>query len=98
MPSIFVALAALLLRLVEPIVGRVLVALGITFITIEGFDLVLDSWATMMFTGLGDFNGAAASVISALRIVDALNVIVSATTAAFAIRGLTGGLRKMVLG
>lgn len=98
MPAILIALAALLLRLVEPIVGRVLVALGLTFITIQGFDLVLDRWVIEIGSGLGAFGGEASTVLSALRVGDAISVIVSATIAAYSIKAMTGGLRKMVLG
>lgn len=97
MPAILVALAALLLRLVEPIVGRVLVALGIMFITIEGMDIVLSEWSAHITAGMGAM-GEVAAILTLLRVGDAINIVVSATIAAYSIKAMTGGLRKMVLG
>lgn len=97
MPSILVALAALLLRVVEPIVGRVLAALGIMFVTIQGMDLVLDEWVQQIANGMGAL-GEVSGILSVLRVGDAINIVVSATIAAYAIKAMTGGLRKMVLG
>lgn len=42
--------------------------------------------------------GEVAAILTLLRVGDAINIVVSATIAAYSIKAMTGGLRKMVLG
>lgn len=80
------------------IVGRVLIALGIGFVTYTGLSASLDIFKDTFAAALGDAGPVAAGVMGTLKFDVAFSIIVAAVTARLAIRGLTGdAVKRMVL-
>lgn len=81
------------------IVGRVLVALGIGYITYQGLDIALTAFQDQVFNNL--LNGGYAEINAALNMLNigkCVNVTFSAILARNVINGLTGGkLTKSVI-
>lgn len=92
------AFAGALVQIASSLVGRVLIALGITYVTYQGFSFVLDSLAAMFVQNVGAAGPVAMGVVSTLRLDDALGVILGAVAAKYALNGLTSGaMTKMVI-
>lgn len=73
------------------IVGRILIALGIGYVTYQGLDILLSNLQQQIFlnlaTGYPEINAA----LSMLNIGKCINVTFSAIVARNVINGLTGG-------
>ena len=89
--------AGVLLDLAKPLLGRVLLALGISFVTYSGVSTGL-SWAqSAIVSNLSGLPVAVVSLLSWLWVDRALSMVFSAVTASLVIKGLTGGsLTRMV--
>lgn len=90
MPALLLALFSGLASIAGTLAGRVLVALGIQYVTYTGFDLVLSS----IINGISNTSGAPALIaqyIGFFRIGEAISIITGAITAKWAINGLTNG-------
>lgn len=98
MPVFIAALGGMLINLVGTLVGRVLVALGISVVTYTGLAFTLDALkasAIAAFVGLppGEF-----SMLGVLKVGQSISIITSATMARLVIQGLTGdAVKKWVL-
>ncbi|MDP1872529.1 MAG: DUF2523 family protein [Gallionella sp.] len=78
-------------------VGRVLVALGISYITFSGVDLLFSSLKTEIWSLLGGA-GQLSGVIGLSRIGESVNIVFSALIAKMSLSGMTGGkLTKQVI-
>ena len=97
MPAILTALGALLLRIAGSLVGRVLLALGLTYVTMQGADVMLQSWMDSALSQLSQVDeGVLPGMLEQLRVVDALSVISSSTVSAVALRASIAGATRLV--
>lgn len=71
-------------------VGRILIALGITYVTYSGVDVLLNNYKSDVFLLLG-VGGTMQGIVAVCRIGDATNILFSAFAARMALNGLTGG-------
>lgn len=98
MPAILLALFSGLGMAMSSLVGRVLVALGIQYVTYTGLDVGFDWVLGEAMTNLAGLPVEVANMIGLFRIDDAIQIIAGAVAARWAIAGLTSGsLTKMVL-
>lgn len=81
-------------------VGRVLVSLGISYVTYTGVDVLLSSTKGSALDGLAALaatSPVAAAFVGALQVGTCVNILFSAYVARVAVRGLSGGtLTRMV--
>lgn len=78
------------------LVGRVLIALCIGYVSYQGLDILLTSMKTAAFANMGQM-GVLTGVVGMLKLGECLNVVVSAVVAKYTIAGLTSGtITKMV--
>lgn len=93
--SMFWGAFALILK---SLVGRVLVALGISYLTYQGIDLLISSIQSQAFSLIHGLPSEFIGLIGLTKVGEALSVLVSATTAKYTIQGLTNGsITKMVI-
>lgn len=79
------------------LVGRVLIALGIGYITYTGLDVALDFIKTRIFQELLSVDPTIIGIMAVLNVDRAINVILSAITARLLLNGLTSGsITRMV--
>lgn len=90
MPYIIGLIWGGLLLILESSVGRILIALGISYITYQGIDVLMDS---ILSSALGflNVNSSLSGLIGLTRLDQCINVVCSAVSAKFAINGLTSG-------
>lgn len=78
-------------------VGRVLVALGISYFTFTGVDLLFSGLKTEIWSLLGNA-GQLQGVIGLSRIGESVNIVFSAVIARMSISGMVGGkITKQVI-
>jgi hypothetical protein len=86
-----------LASILTTLVGRILVALAIGYVSYQGLEVLLDSMRSAAYANLGNM-GPLVGVVGMLKIAESLNVVISAVVAKYTINGLTGGsITKMVL-
>lgn len=91
------ALLGGLLTIAASMVGRVLLALGLSFITYQGFDLAVDWLFNDIKTNIGAMPVEVASFLGYLWIDRALSMIFAAYTVALGIKMLGGSsITKLV--
>lgn len=79
-------------------VGRVLIYLGISYLTYQGVDGLIESLKVQAYAQLSNIPSALIGIVGLTRIDEAISVIVSALTAKYVLQGLTGGaFKKMVI-
>ena len=82
----------------QSLVGRILVALGISYISYKGIDTLLGSLKSAAFSYLSNVPPDLIGIIGLARIGESISVVCSALTAKYVIQGLTGGaLTKMMI-
>ena len=85
-----------LVSILSSLVGRILIALAISYITYQGVDLLLNSIKAAAFANMGNM-GPLVGVVGMLKLSESLNVVVSAVVAKYTIAGMTSGsITKMV--
>lgn len=82
---------------IPAIVGRILLALGISYVTYRGVNAATDQLVMVMKTSWGSFGGDIGNLLGFLYVDKALSMIVSAFAAALAVRTTTGAITKMVI-
>ncbi len=86
-----------LVSILGTLVGRVLTALAITYVSYSGLDVLIQNVKDAAFMSMGNM-GVLSGVVGMLKLGECLNVIVSAIVAKYTIAGLTNGtVTKMVL-
>ncbi len=96
MPVIIGMLWGGFVSILGSLVGRVLVALAISYVTYTGVDILLASIKTAAFASMGNM-GILTGVVGMLKLGESLNVVVSAVVAKYTLAGLTSGsVTKMV--
>lgn len=89
------SLAQLLLRLVGPIVARVLAALGLSLLTVKGADIAVDRLKTIVVEGANGLPSQALSLFLLAGGGVALNMIFGAITFRVVYWGLSKGARML---
>lgn len=94
MPVFVAAIGGMLLNLVGTLVGRVLIAAGISVITYTGLSMTLDALkanALAAFTGLPP---EVFALMGILKVGQCISILTSATAARLVLQGLTGDTMK----
>lgn len=98
MPVFLAALLGGLVSAAGSIVGRVLISLGIGYVTYQGLSTAMDYMRDLVWTNLGSLSADILQLVSVLQVDTAINIMFSAVAARLVIRGLTGGaITKMVI-
>lgn len=98
MPVFLAALLGGLVSAAGSIVGRVLISLGIGYVTYQGLSTAMDYMKNLVWTNLGSLAADIVQLVSVLEVDTAINIMFSAVAARLVIRGLTGGaITKMVI-
>jgi len=97
MPFLVAALLGGLGQVLASYVGRVLLALGMTFVTYKGLNVATDSLVNMIKSSYSGLPSDALNLLSYLWIDRALSLIVSAFTSALAIKTSAGSITKLVI-
>jgi len=98
MPAFLAALLGGLINSAGTIVGKVLISLGIGYVTYTGLSESLDWLQTQLSSSFSGLPPEALQVLSALKVGQALAIILSAMAGRLVLNGLnSSGLKKMVL-
>jgi len=97
MPVFIAALLGGLVSAAGSLVGRVLIALGVGFVTYQGLDVSLTFIKTQALTALNSLPPEIFQIASTLQVGTSINILASAYAAKMVIAGLTSGaVKKMV--
>jgi hypothetical protein len=98
MPVIIASLLSGLAALCRPLVGRVLLALGIQFVTYQGVDVLITAITDHVSANLtGGFTGVAGQIVAMFRLGEVVSILSGAVMSSLAIRGIrNGSITKMV--
>lgn len=91
MPIFLAALLGGFVTALGSIVGRILISLGIGFVTYQGFDVLLGFIKTRIQTEFAGLDPIILQVFSTLQIDTAINILFSAFAVRLVIQGITGG-------
>lgn len=97
MPFLIASLWGGLASVLGSLVGRVLLALGLSYVTYKGLNVGTDFIVASMKSSFGSLSGEIGSFVQWLWIDKALSMIVSTFAAALAIRTSSGAITKMVI-
>ena len=98
MPLFLASLLGGLAAAMGSLVGRVLVALGIGFVSFTGFSTVLSWGQSQWQAGLGGLSADMAAMAGVLQIDTAGAILFAALSTRLIVRGLTGGaVKRMVV-
>jgi len=98
MPLIIAAIGGMLINLVGTMVGRVLIALGISVITYSGLSVTLDWMKTQAVSALGGLPSEVIGMLSTMKVGVAISIVTSALLARQVLNGLTGDTMKKWVG
>lgn len=97
MPVFIAALLGGLVSAAGTLVGRVLVSLGLGYVTFQGVDASI-TWARDFAVGkFAALSGNALAVVSTLQIGTVISILTSALLARMVLQGLTGGAIKRLV-
>lgn len=85
-----------LIQVAGSLVGRVLIALGFSYVTYTGLDASFGWIKTQISASFGGLPAQALAVLSAARVGSALAVVLSAISARMVLTGLVDGAKKLV--
>lgn len=98
MPIFLAALLGGLATAAGSIVGRVLIALGISYVTYSGLSVLFDWIKAEIFSNLMGINSTVLGIIGTLQVDTAVNIIFSAIAARFVVAGISSGaVTRMVI-
>ena len=98
MPVIILALISALASAAVTLTGRVLIALGVTYVSYKGINVLLDQVVNGAMSEFGGFPGQLSAYVGYLRIPQAISIITGAVTAKWTIAGLQNGtITKMLI-
>ena len=98
MPLFLAALLGGLVQVAATMAGRVLIALGIGYVTYQGLDLALDNIHDMIFANLTGLPAQTLAVMARMNIGEFINIQISAISARLVLNGLTSGaVTRMVI-
>lgn len=98
MPLLIAAIGGMLINLVGTMVGRVLIALGISVITYSGLSITLDWMKTQAVSALGGLPSEVIGMLSTMKVGVAISIVTSALLARQVLNGLTGDTMKKWVG
>jgi hypothetical protein len=97
MPVFIAALLGGLVSAAGSLVGRVLIALGVGFVSYQGLDVALTFVKTQTLAAISSMPPEVFQIASTLQLGTAINIMASAYVAKMTIAGLTSGVvKKMV--
>lgn len=97
MPIFVAALLGGLVNIAATLAGRVLIALGVGFVTYTGLSTSLDFFKNQAVQSLAGLPVEMISLIAFMGVGEAISIIVSALAIKMTLAGLTGGgIKKMV--
>lgn len=97
MPFLIAALMGGFATAMGSLVGRVLLSLGMSFVTYKGLTVATDQVVVYMKTAYAGMPSEAATMLQFLWVDKALSMIISAFAAAFAIKSASGSITKLVV-
>lgn len=100
MPLFLAALLGGLVQIAGSLVGRVLVALGISYVTYSGVDLLVGSLRDMALNMLGSAGPTIVGMLGLFQVGTGLGIVFAAIMARLALAGLqlgTGVLTRQVI-
>ncbi|WP_297843735.1 DUF2523 family protein [Pseudomonas sp.] len=92
----FPALVGALATAVGSLAGRVLIALGIGFVTYKGVDVSILAMKNAAVSSVQGLSADALALVGFLWLDKALSMMFSAVAASMAIRAIGGSVKKMV--
>lgn len=99
MPVLIAALWTALLAIIPTIVGRVLLALGISYVSYRGIDLLMSTAQTAFVNAVSSAGGVTVQIAGILQIGTCISIIGSAAAAKLLVSGLkAGSITKTVMG
>lgn len=90
------AIVGSLAAAMSSLVGRVLLAVGVTFVTYAGLDLLIDSLISRLSVSLGAVGSAAAWLV-VLKIPTQISIISSAWLTRLTLATVDGTIKKAIL-
>lgn len=101
MPAFIAALMGALINIAGTLVGRVLIALGMSVVTFTGVSTTLEWAKSNAVSALSALPVEVVGMLSAMGVGEFLSILLSALTARMALQGLTSGaggsIKRMVL-
>ena len=91
MPLFLAALLGGLISALGSVIGRILISLGIGFVTYQGFNVLLGFIKTRITTEISSLDPLILQIFSTLQIDTAINILFSAYAVRLVIQGVTGG-------
>lgn len=91
MPSLIAALLGALISGAGTLVGRVLLSLGIAYVSYSGIDTLVSFAKTNALQNLTQLPILAFQIVGVLQVGTCINILTSAFIARLVIRGLTSG-------
>lgn len=88
------AIGGMLINLVGTLVGRVMVALGISVITYTGITITLDALKSQAISAFSSLPPEVFGLLGILRVGQCISIVTSAIAAKLVIDGLTGDTMK----
>jgi hypothetical protein len=98
MPVFIAALLGGLINIAATLAGRVLIALGFSFVVYQGVDTSLQFLKTQAIAGVLALPPEAVAIASTLKVGVCINIVFSAIMARLLLTSMTGGvIKRMVL-
>ncbi len=91
MPLFIAALLGALIQGAGTLVGRVLISLGIGYVTYTGIDLMLTTAKDQALSRLGGLGSTVVQLAGVLQVGTCINILASAFMARLLVKGLTDG-------
>ena len=98
MPVFIAAIGGMLINLVGTLVGRVMVALGLSVVTYTGISASLDAIKAQAIASFGALPAETMSIISLLKVGQCISIVSSAIAVRLLLNGLTGDTFKRWVG
>lgn len=92
MPVFIAALLGGLASVAGSIVGRVLIALGIGYVSYTGVNVLLDWLKSEIYSRLNGAGSDVLGMLGTLQVDVSINILFSALAARFLLQGLTSGI------
>lgn len=98
MPVIVAMIGGMLLNITRSIVGRVLLALGLSVVTFTGVNTGIATLRSTVQTGLSGLPAEVLQMLAIMKVGTGLTMIFAAITASMVLRGLTGDTFRRIVG
>ena len=98
MPVFLAALIGGLVSAAGSLVGRILISLGVSYVSYKGLDVLFSGIQTAIQANISGLPSGVVGLMGILKIGTSINIIFSAIVVRLTLGGLTGGaVKKMVL-